>query len=70
MSAQMGSAVKVVDVGMSPVDRTAAWVLNSQYEDGERAEKSRGEGPQKVHTQFLIHRYTNTHTQVQAQVDR
>lgn len=54
VSAQVGSPVEVVDAGMSPVERTAAWVLNnSQYEE----EESRGEGrnPEKVHAR--------THTQ-------
>lgn len=51
--------VEGVDAVMSPVERTAAWVLNnSQYEE----EESRGEGrsPEKVHTP------RNTHTHLSA----
>ena len=42
---QVTSPVEAVAVAMSPVERTAAWVLNNgQYEEEEGGERSREEG--------------------------
>uniref|UniRef100_A0A674PNK7 RAS protein activator like 2 n=1 Tax=Takifugu rubripes TaxID=31033 RepID=A0A674PNK7_TAKRU len=53
---QVGSPVEVGDVVMSPVERTAAWVLNnSQYKGEERVDRSRGDGrsPEKYESEIV-----------------
>lgn len=60
LCAQVGSPVEAV--AMSPVERTAAWVLNnSQYDEeeegGERSRAEQGRNPEKV-----CHAHLNTHT--------
>uniref|UniRef100_A0A674NXE3 RAS protein activator like 2 n=1 Tax=Takifugu rubripes TaxID=31033 RepID=A0A674NXE3_TAKRU len=52
----VGSPVEVGDVVMSPVERTAAWVLNnSQYKGEERVDRSRGDGrsPEKYESEIV-----------------
>ncbi|CAF89907.1 unnamed protein product, partial [Tetraodon nigroviridis] len=49
---QVGSPVEVVEAVMSPVERTAAWVLNnSQYEDEESREE--GRNPEKYESEIV-----------------
>ena len=52
--------MEVVEAVMSPVERTAAWVLNnSQYEDEESREE--GRNPEKVRTRARAHAHTRAH---------